>query len=172
MLIKGGPVASLMAETQGRQIVRIGDTDLDGTKVVAYALAKIKGIGVSTAVAICRYLGINPMVKLSELDDNMIRKLDWAVRNVHQFAPGWFVNRPKDPETGKNIHLIGADLILAARNDIEREKRILSWRGIRHNLGLKVRGQRTRTTGRIGPVAGVQRKRTPGAGGEGGGGQG
>ncbi|WP_291999802.1 30S ribosomal protein S13 [Caldivirga sp.] len=157
---------------QGRQIVRIGDTDLDGSKAVAYALARIKGIGVSTAVAICRNLGINPLVKLGELNEEMIRKIDWTVRNLHQAAPAWFVNRPKDPETGRNIHLIGADLILTARNDIEKEKRILSWRGIRHNLGLKVRGQRTRTTGRLGPVAGVQRRRTPtgaGGGGEGGG---
>jgi len=159
-----------MAEAgQGRQIVRIGDTDLDGSKAVAYALARIKGIGVSTAVAICRNLGINPLVRLGELSEDMVRKLDWSIRNLHQVAPGWFVNRPKDPETGRNVHLIGADLILAARNDIEREKRILSWRGIRHNLGLKVRGQRTRTTGRLGPVAGVQRKRTAaGAGGGGG----
>ncbi|MEM0057037.1 MAG: 30S ribosomal protein S13, partial [Candidatus Geothermarchaeota archaeon] len=33
--------------------------------------------------------------------------------------------------------------------DIEFEKSIGSWKGIRHQLGLKVRGQRTRTTGRL-----------------------
>ena len=162
------------AQVQGRQIVRIGDTDLDGNKAVAYALSKIKGIGLSTAFAICRYLGINPLSRLGDLNEEMIRKLDWAVRNLHQFAPGWFVNRPKDPETGRNIHLIGADLILAARGDIEREKRIMSWRGIRHSLGLKVRGQRTRVTGRRGMTVGVQRRKAPqpsGGGGGGGGGK-
>ncbi|ADN51194.1 30S ribosomal protein S13 [Vulcanisaeta distributa] len=152
-----------------RQIVRIGDTDLDGFKPVAYALTKIRGIGISTAYAICRYLGINPSIRLGQLDDETVRKLDWAVRNLHQFAPGWFVNRPKDPETGRNIHLLGADLVLAAKKDIDLMKKLRSWKGIRHNLGLKVRGQRTRTTGRLGLTVGVTKgKAAPGGGGGGG----
>ncbi|TLX95508.1 MAG: 30S ribosomal protein S13, partial [Thaumarchaeota archaeon] len=32
-----------------------------------------------------------------------------------------------------------------------------SWKGIRHALGLKVRGQRTRTTGRKGRTVGVRK---------------
>lgn len=140
-----------------KAIVRIGDTDLDGNKAVAYALTKIKGIGISTAFAICKYLGINPLTRLGYLNDEQIKKLDWAVRNLHQFAPGWFVNRPKDPETGKNLHLIGADLILVAKKDIDLMKKIGCWKGIRHKLGLKVRGQRTVTTGRIGFTIGVSK---------------
>ncbi|WP_054857566.1 30S ribosomal protein S13 [Vulcanisaeta sp. JCM 16159] len=151
-----------------RQIVRIGDTDLDGFKPVAYALTRIRGIGIPTAYAICRYLGINPSIRLGQLDDETIRKLDWAVRNLHQFAPGWFVNRPKDPETGRNIHLLGADLVLAAKRDIDLMKKLRSWKGIRHNLGLKVRGQRTRTTGRLGLTVGVAKGKTAAGGGGGG----
>jgi len=41
---------------------------------------------------------------------------------------------------------------------VDRLKKIRCWRGIRHMLGLKVRGQRTRTTGRFGPTVGVKRK--------------
>ncbi|MEM4165256.1 MAG: 30S ribosomal protein S13 [Nitrososphaerales archaeon] len=52
---------------------------------------------------------------------------------------------------------MGADLELAVKNDIEREKMVGSWRGIRHSLGLKVRGQRTRTTGRKGRTVGVRK---------------
>jgi len=37
---------------------------------------------------------------------------------------------------------VGAELIFAARRDIEREIKISSWRGVRHKLGYKVRGQR------------------------------
>lgn len=140
-----------------KTIVRIGDTDLDGTKAVAYALSKIKGIGIATAFAICRYLGIDPMSKLGYLNEDQIKKLDWAVRNLHQIAPGWFVNRPRDPETGKNLHLIGAELILAAKKDIDLMKKIKCWKGIRHMLGLKVRGQRTVTTGRLGITIGVSK---------------
>ncbi len=50
-------------------------------------------------------------------------------------------------------------------------KKLRSWKGIRHNLGLKVRGQRTRTTGRLGLTVGVTKgKAAPGGGGGGGGG--
>ncbi len=140
-----------------KTIVRIGDTDLDGTKATAYALTKIKGIGLMTAYAICRYLGINPLTPLGSLNEELLKKIDWAVRNLNQFAPGWFVNRPRDPETGKNLHLIGAELILTAKKDIDLMKKLGTWKGIRHRLGLKVRGQRTVTTGRLGPIVGVSK---------------
>jgi len=39
-------------------------------------------------------------------------------------------------------------------------KKIKCWRGIRHRLGLKVRGQRTKTTGRTGMTIGVRRKKS------------
>jgi len=58
------------------------------------------------------------------------------------------------------MHLVGATLLFYVKEDIEREKRIKSWRGIRHAYGLKVRGQRTRTTGRAGITVGVKRKKT------------
>ncbi|MEM2885380.1 MAG: 30S ribosomal protein S13, partial [Thermoproteota archaeon] len=32
------------------------------------------------------------------------------------------------------------------------------WKGLRHSLGLKVRGQRTKTTGREGRTLGVSRR--------------
>jgi len=55
------------------------------------------------------------------------------------------------------LHLITSDIALTVRNDIEREKTTNSWRGIRHMFGLKVRGQRTRTTGRKGGAVGVKK---------------
>lgn len=55
--------------------------------------------------------------------------------------------------------MVGAELIYFVKEDIEREKRIKSWRGVRHALGLKVRGQRTRTTGRLGVTVGVRKKK-------------
>jgi small subunit ribosomal protein S13 len=42
--------------------------------------------------------------------------------------------------------------------DIEQMKNIKSWRGYRHAYGLKVRGQRTKTTGRGGKALGVKKK--------------
>jgi small subunit ribosomal protein S13 len=71
--------------------------------------------------------------------------------------PAWALNRRKDPETGSNFHLMGSDLDFVLKADIDRERFVGSWRGIRHSLGLKVRGQRTRTTGRKGRTIGVRK---------------
>lgn len=146
-----------MSEVRG--IVRVGDTDLDGSKATAYALTKIKGIGIASALAICRRLGIDPYAPLGSLGEEQISKLDWAVRNLNEIAPPWFLNRRKDPVSGRDLHLIGSELILAAKNDIDLMKKLRSWKGMRHAAGLKVRGQRTVTTGRFGPTAGVVKKK-------------
>ena len=69
--------------------------------------------------------------------------------------PTWFLNRQKDVETGDDLHLLTSDIAFNIRNDIEREKGVFSWRGYRHMYGLKVRGQRTRCTGRKGGAVGV-----------------
>ena len=148
-----------------RAIVRVGDTDLDGTKAVAYALARIKGIGISSAFAICRRLGVDPFAPLGSLSEDQVAKLDWAVRNLHEIAPAWFLNRRRDPVNGRDVHLIGSDLILAAKSDIDLMKKLRSWKGMRHAAGLKVRGQRTVTTGRFGPTAGVVKKKEAQQGG-------
>ena len=53
------------------------------------------------------------------------------------------------------MHLLTSDIPFTLRNDIERERITASWRGYRHLSGLKVRGQRTRTSGRKGGAVGV-----------------
>ncbi|MEM4969800.1 MAG: 30S ribosomal protein S13 [Sulfolobales archaeon] len=141
-------------------IVRIANTDLPGALPVPIALSRIKGIGYNTALAICKSLGIDPRAKLGRLDQETISKLEAAVRDLAAMGfPPWMLNRRKDIETGRDIHLIGSDLLFAVREDIERLKRTKSWRGIRHALGLKVRGQRTATTGRTGVTVGVRKKK-------------
>jgi len=148
---------------QGRQfkyIVRIAGTDIDGKLKLPYGLAEIKGIGYTTALAIVRSLGLDPNLRTGFLTESEIRKLEEAVRDITRLGlPAWLYNRRKDYETGEDKHLIGPDLLFHARRDIEREIRIASWRGVRHRLGLKVRGQRTRTTGRLGMTVGVRKKR-------------
>jgi small subunit ribosomal protein S13 len=54
--------------------------------------------------------------------------------------------------------LIGPDATLGVKGDIDFMTDIRTWKGIRHSLGLKVRGQRTRTTGRKGRAVGVAKK--------------
>ncbi len=99
-------------------------------------------------------------MRLGYLSENRIKELDEVVRDITKLGfPSWLYNRRKDYATGADKHLIGAELIFYPRQDIEREKKIKSWRGVRHALGLKVRGQRTATTGRLGMTVGVSKKK-------------
>jgi small subunit ribosomal protein S13 len=137
-------------------IVRIVGNDIPGEKKITIGLTQIKGIGYNFATAILDTLKINPDSNvgfLTELDVQAIEKLitDPAASNF----PQWFLNRRKDVETGKDIHILTSDIDFTLRNDIERERITSSWRGYRHMYGLKVRGQRTRCTGRKGGAVGV-----------------
>lgn len=142
-----------------KQIVRISGVDLDGKLKVVYGLSRIRGVGVSFANAIVRVLGIPSETRIGYLSEEEIAKLEDAMRNPIKYGiPEWMLNRRRDPVTGQNLHLVGSDVDFAVREDIERMKRINSWKGVRHALGLKVRGQHTRTTGRKGRTVGVARK--------------
>jgi len=139
--------------------VRIAGQDIEGSKKVAYALSKIKGIGINLAHVIIKLADISPNERIGYLSDAKIRKIENIINSLSsQKIPPWMLNRAKDLETGENKHLIGADLILRMKSDIEFMKKIKCWKGIRHSLGLKVRGQRTRTTGRTGQTVGVSHK--------------
>ena len=147
-------------ERSFKYIVRIAATDIDGELKTVYGLAEIKGVGVNLANAICNVLGIDPNMKIGYLTEEEIAKIEDVLKNPLKYGiPSWMLNRRKDYETGKDMHLVGAELIYYVKQDIEREKKIKSWRSIRHALRLKVRGQRTRTTGRLGITVGVRKKR-------------
>ncbi|MEM3577802.1 MAG: 30S ribosomal protein S13 [Candidatus Bathyarchaeia archaeon] len=142
-----------------RHILRITDTDVDGTLKVPYALRKIKGVSLSLANAILKKAGISPHMRAGFLTEAEVEKIEEIIKEPTRFGlPNWLLNRRKDFETGKDMHLISADLTLRTKMDIEHEKELKSWRGYRHAYSLKVRGQRTRTTGRSGKALGVKKK--------------
>lgn len=141
-------------------IVRLAGQDLDGSKKAYYALKRIKGVGINMAIAACRLAGLDPDRPLGSYNDEELKRLENIILNLKSYgAPEWFMNRRKDPFTGEHYHLISSDLLLKVREDIEFMKKIKSWKGIRHALGLKVRGQVTRTTGRTGVTVGVTRRK-------------
>jgi len=145
---------------QFQHIVRIVDRDLDGSLKVAYALTGLKGIGINLAQMILKKAGIDPDMRLGFLTESEIESLSDVIQNPSKYdIPEWALNRRKDLETGENLHLLGADLELRVKSDIELMKRIKCWKGVRHALGLRVRGQRTKTTGRTGKAVGVRRRR-------------
>ncbi len=142
-----------------RHIVRIIDTDVDGTLKAPYALTKIKGVNLNLANVILKKAGINADVRAGFLTETEVEKIEEIIKDPAKHGlPSWLLNRRKDLKTGKDMHLISADLVLRTKMDIDQMKEIKSWRGYRHAYGLKVRGQRTRTTGRKGKAVGVRRK--------------
>ncbi len=161
-----------MSAQEFRHIVRILGADSAGTLKVSYAVKSIKGISLSLSNAILKKAEINPDLRAGFLTEADISKIEDVIKDLSQYGvPTWLMNRRKDTETGKDMHLISADLVLRTKTDVDDAKSIRSWRGYRHAYGLKVRGQRTKTTGRSGKSLGVKKKtlmQKPGAPSEGG----
>jgi len=142
-----------------KYFVRIRNTDLDGTRSVQIALTKIPGIGRITARAISRLAQVNPLDVMGKLDDAGVDRLRQVVDAYGPQVPKWMLNRPADPYTGEGKHLLSTDVLIGKEDDVNRMRKIRCYRGIRHETGQKVRGQRTKSTGRTGTTVGVRRKK-------------
>jgi len=139
-------------------IVRIANSDIDGQKRVVIGLQSIKGVGKRVAQIVVKKANVSPTTKIGTLSNEKVKELEELVNSYVEYAPHWVVNRQMDYETGADMHLIGNELDLTQKDDINRMKMIRSYRGIRHETKHKVRGQRTRSNGRKGLTLGVQRK--------------
>jgi len=145
-----------------RHILRVINTDLDGNKPILQALRKIKGISFMLSNAVLVLADVNKNTKAGYLSDSDLQKVEDVLKNPSKYSiPKWMLNRRKDYETGKDVHLLASDLTYQNENDLKRLKKIKSYRGIRHMLGQPVRGQRTKSNFRKnkGKVQGVQRKK-------------
>lgn len=140
-------------------IVRIANTDIDGNKKVIHGLTMIKGVGMCIGNLIADKAGVDKKMKIGELSDVQIDKIRKTLEDLTDNAPGWMLNHRKDYETGENKHLIGSEIDMRLRDEINIMKKIRSYRGIRHERGLPVRGQRTRANNRKGLALGVSKKR-------------
>lgn len=146
-----------------RGIVRVAGQDLRGHLTLASALCKVKGIGYNLAANLTIIardeLGLDAKELVGNFNDEDLEKLEALVKDpaAHGVKP-FLLNRQSDPFKGGARHVVGTDLIFARRQDIEKIKRSRTWRGWRHQLGQKVRGQHTRTTGRRGMSVGVLKK--------------
>ena len=156
-----------MPEEQKQELkyfVRIANTDLDGNKLVSNSLTKIKGISNMFSNAILTTAGIQKTKKTGYLTDDEALKIDDIIKDPAKFKiPPWLFNRKKDPDDNVDRHIIGTTLTFTQDNDIKMMKKIRSYKGVRHSLGLPVRGQRTRSNFRRnkGKVMGVKRKEAP-----------
>ncbi|WP_246983039.1 30S ribosomal protein S13 [Halorientalis marina] len=138
-----------------RYFVRIGQTDLDGTKSVERSLTDMNGIGTRAARIIAEEAGIDRRAVFGKLEDDEIDTIVDLVEGFADEVPDWMTNHQSDFFSGETTHETGNDLGLTRRQDINRMKMIDSYRGVRHKRGQKVRGQRTKSTGRTEGTIGV-----------------
>ena len=156
MVFNGVTESFAYLSTQYENLIRILGNDIPGERKTLIGLTQIRGIGYMFANSMLQILKINPDSRIGTLSAEQVSSIKKMIQDPKsQNFPTWFLNRQKDVETGEDMHLITSDIAFNLRNDIEREKGVFSWRGYRHMYGLKVRGQRTRCTGRKGGAVGV-----------------
>ena len=108
-------------------MARIAGVNIPNEKRVEVSLTYIKGIGLSSSKKILKETGINSDTRVKNLSDPEVNK----IREIIE----------------KNYRVEG-DMIREVTSDIKRLKEIGSYRGVRHKVGLPVRGQRTKTNAR------------------------
>lgn len=147
-------------EEEFKHMVRIARKDIDGNKTMGNALTSVKGVGKALSRAIIMSAGYDLNQRIGYLSDEEIERLEEAIKNPAKYnIPSWMVNRRNDYETGEDKHLIESDLDMCLREDLNRMRKTRSYKGRRHELGLPVRGQRTKSTFRKGSSVGVRRKK-------------
>ena len=153
------PVKKKEHDENFNYIIRVVNTDINGEHNIVQGLTQIKGIGRHMATFIADTAGVDRKLKFGNLPEPEIEKLKEVLENIDEYAPPWMLNYRKDAYTGEDIHLISTDVTSRLRDDINMMKMIRSYRGVRHELGLKVRGQRSSSNGRKGLALGVSKRR-------------
>ena len=142
-----------------KYIIRIANSDVSGEERLASALTSIRGIGPRISNAIVQKLKLDPNKLAGKLEDKNVADIENAIMNLNDYVPDWLLNRQKDYDTGEDIHPVSVELKMTHDEDLNRMKKVKSYKGIRHASGHKVRGQRTYSNGRKGLALGVSRKK-------------
>ncbi len=141
------------------KIIRFMETDIDSSLRIDRALMKIKGISFSFAHAVVGALQLHGK-RMEELTDEEMKRLEDCIMNPKKYGiPAFMLNHQKEFHTGEDMHLTVSKLAIKLREDTMRLKRIRSYRGIRHELGLPVRGQRTKSTFRKNKKVKIKKKK-------------
>lgn len=122
-------------------MARIAGISLPLEKKIEYALPYIYGVGHTTSKLILAQTNVDPNKRVKDLSDQEIKRISNALAEK----------------------TLEGDLRQTVFRNIKRLKDIKSYRGVRHKLGLPVRGQQTRTNavtrkGRNIAVGGLKRK--------------
>ncbi len=121
-------------------MARIAGIDLPRDKRIEVALTYVYGIGQKTATKILAETGVDPDVRVKDMNEDDVAKLREYIDH--------------------NLTVEG-DLRRTVALNIKRLTEIGCYRGIRHRKGLPVRGQRTKTNARTrkGPVKTIANKK-------------
>ena len=137
-------------------IIRLADSDVDGLTRIGMGLTSVKGVGVRTALAICKIAGVDKDKLGGHLTDDEQQKIRDAIESYPTEVPVWMLNRQRDIESGDELHLFSMEVSMIQDDDIARLRSTKAYRGLRHAARKRVRGQRTRSNGRSGLPLGVQ----------------
>jgi small subunit ribosomal protein S13 len=108
-------------------MARIAGVDIPRDKRVVIALTYIYGVGPTRAQESLAAVGIDESARVRELSDDEVQRLRAHIEGAYRLE---------------------GDLRREVANNIKRKMEIGSYQGIRHRLGLPVRGQRTHTNAR------------------------
>ena len=140
------PVRPAGEDKEFQHLVRVFNTDLKGEKQVLFALTKIKGVSIMLSNAICRKANVPLAKKAGYLSPAEVKALEGVVSDpLKAGLPEWMANRRKDYETGEDKHILAGNLDFTREMDIKRMKKTKSYVGLRHQWGLPVRGQKTKS---------------------------
>ena len=106
---------------------RILGVDVPDTKRLEVAFTYLYGVGRNLSNQIIAKLGLNPNMRARELSQDDIARVNALLQSEYT---------------------VEGDLRRQVQNNIKRLINIHCYRGLRHRLGLTVRGQRTRTNAR------------------------
>lgn len=150
------------AKAETRRIVRFLAIDIAGETPVGRALRKIPGISFMMGNAILHKTGVDGKRKIGNMADSEIKALEAFVKELAKDGrelPAWMLNRRKDIASGSHAHVCGSERDFKKMEDINFLKKMRVYRGIRHELGQPVRGQRTRSSFRTQKTVGVAKKK-------------
>ncbi|OQS54249.1 RPS18 [Ecytonucleospora hepatopenaei] len=132
-----------------QHIIRLYNTNIDGTKKVTFALTRIRGVGMRFARAIVLKAGIDHTKFAGELNLNEIDEIQKIIENPKSYGiPEYFLNHQKDIVTGESEQLVGIKIDGELRFLMEKAKKFKEVKGCRLAIGLRCNGQRTRANGR------------------------
>ncbi len=106
---------------------RLLGVDIPNDRPAAYSLTYLYGVGLKTALELCRKVGVDPTVKARDMTEEQVAKLAALL---------------------DNDFVVEGHLRRQVNQSIARLKEIACYRGVRHRRGLPVRGQRTKTNAR------------------------